>query len=84
MKFRVYVNVMPHDELLDPQGKAILSGLRQLGMTGVEQVRMGKRVALTVEAENEGAAQALARLAAEKLLANRVVESFEVESPRPL
>lgn len=84
MKYRIYVNVMPHAELLDPQGKAILAGLRHLEMPAINDVRVGKRIALVVEAENEAAAQDQARVAAEKLLANPVVENFALETPEPL
>jgi phosphoribosylformylglycinamidine synthase len=83
VKYRIFVNVMPHAELLDPQGKAILAGLRHLEMTGFDDVRVGKRIAVVLEAENETAAQAQARAAAEKLLANPVIESFTLEPPVP-
>ncbi len=84
MKYRIFVNVMPHAELLDPQGKAILAGLRHLEMPAIDEVRVGKRIALVVEAENEAAAPAQARAAAEKLLANPVIENFTLEAPEAL
>jgi phosphoribosylformylglycinamidine synthase len=71
---------MPLAELLDPQGKAIKSGLIQLGMGSVSDVRVGKHIALIIEAENEVAAESIARVAAEKLLANPIVESFTIET----
>jgi phosphoribosylformylglycinamidine synthase len=70
---------MPLAELLDPQGKATKSGLIQLGIGSISDVRVGKRIALIVEAENEVAAESIARIAAEKLLANPIIESFTIE-----
>ena len=72
---RVVVNVMPKPEILDPQGKAVLQALGRIGVTGASQVRQGKRYELDVDATvtetgNQGVA--------EKLLANTVIEDFEI------
>ncbi len=69
---------MPHKELLDPQGKAVMGGLANLGISTVSDVRVGKHIQLTIEAESADAARAAAEEAARKLLANQVMESFEV------
>ncbi len=74
---RVVVDVMPKPEILDPQGKAVTSSLRRLGYQGLE-VRQGKRFEVTVEGELTEARLEQIREAAEKLLANTVIESFEV------
>jgi len=78
MTYIVAINVMPLKDLLDPQGKAVLGGLHNLGLRSVADVRIGKRITLQVEAENEEAAKDIAKEAATKLLANQVMEHFEI------
>ena len=78
MKFTVQVKVMPLKELLDPQGKAVLGGLGNLGMKGIEDVRIGKNITLQIEADNKEAAQQMAEEASKKLLANPVMEYYEI------
>lgn len=70
---------MPLKELLDPQGKAVLGGLGNLGMKGIEDVRIGKSIMLQIEAGSEEEAQQAAEQASKKLLANPVMEYFEIE-----
>jgi phosphoribosylformylglycinamidine synthase PurS subunit len=71
--------VMPLKELLDPQGKAVMTGLKNLGLSNVADVRVGKHIQLQVEAESEENARQLAEEASRKLLANEVMEYFEVD-----
>ena len=78
MKFTVQVKVMPLKELLDPQGKAVLGGLGNLGMKGIEDVRIGKNITLQIEADSKEAAQQMAEEASKKLLANPVMEYYEI------
>lgn len=52
MTYTVQIKVMPLKELLDPQGKAVMGGLENLGLTGVEDVRVGKNITLQVNAES--------------------------------
>lgn len=78
MKFNVHVTVMPLKELLDPQGKAVMSGLGNLGLQSIEDVRIGKSISLVVEAKTKDEAKAIAEEASKKLLANPVMEYFEV------
>ncbi len=78
MKFNVQVKVMPLKELLDPQGKAVISGLGNLGFRNVEDVRVGKNISLQIEAADEAAARKVAEEASKKLLANPVMEYFEI------
>lgn len=68
---------MPLKELLDPQGKAVNNSLHNLGLTGVNDVRIGKSISLSIEAGNRDAAEAIAREACKKLLANPVMEAFD-------
>jgi phosphoribosylformylglycinamidine synthase PurS subunit len=70
---------MPLKELLDPQGKAVMTGLKNLGLSNVADVRVGKHIQLQVEAESEENARQLAEEASRKLLANEVMEYFEVD-----
>lgn len=79
MTFQVQIKVMPLKDLLDPQGKAVLGGLHNLGMTGVKDVRVGKHITLEIEAANEAAAKEIAETASKQLLANAVMEYFEIE-----
>ena len=69
---------MPLKELLDPQGKAVMGGLQNLGLDGVEDVRIGKNITLQVNADSADKAKAIAEEASKKLLANPVMEYFEV------
>jgi phosphoribosylformylglycinamidine synthase subunit PurS len=78
MTYTVQVKVMPLKDLLDPQGKAVLGGLGNLGITGVTDVRIGKHIDLQIEADSPEAAAAIAEEAAKKLLANPVMEAFTV------
>ena len=78
MTYTVQIKVMPLKELLDPQGKAVMGGLENLGLAGVEDVRVGKNITLQVNADSEEKAKAIAEEASKKLLANPVMEYFEV------
>lgn len=78
MTFIAHINVMPLKELLDPQGKAVLGGLRNLGLGNVHDVRIGKHISLQIEASSKEEALQLAENACQKLLANQVMESYEI------
>jgi phosphoribosylformylglycinamidine synthase subunit PurS len=78
MNFSVQVKVMPLRELLDPQGKAVMGGLQNLGIKSVQDVRIGKSIQLQVDAENPEEAKKIAEDASRKLLANPVMEFFEI------
>jgi phosphoribosylformylglycinamidine synthase len=78
MNFSVQVKVMPLKELLDPQGKAVMGGLRNLGLGAVNDVRIGKTIQLQVEAQSADQAKQIAEEASKKLLANPVMEYYEV------
>lgn len=78
MTFAVQVKVMPLKELLDPQGKAVMGGLGNLGLNAIQDVRIGKNISLQVEANSPDEARAIAEQAAKKLLANPVMEQFEI------
>ena len=78
MIFSAEVKVMPLKELLDPQGKAVSDGLKNLGIKNINDVRIGKHINLQIEAETKEEAFAIAEDAAKKLLANQVMEQYEI------
>ncbi len=77
MKYTAHINVMPLKELLDPQGKAVNNSLHNLGLTNVNDVRIGKHISLHVEAAGKDEAEKITREACKRLLANQVMESFD-------
>ncbi|MBK9731453.1 MAG: phosphoribosylformylglycinamidine synthase subunit PurS [Chitinophagaceae bacterium] len=79
MTFTAEIKVMPLKELLDPQGKAVLHGLNNLGIKEMREVRIGKHIRLKIEATDAAEAKILAETACKKLLANPVMEYFEFE-----
>ena len=78
MSFTVQIKVMPLKDLLDPQGKAVMGGLKNLGLNGVEDVRIGKNIDLQIDASSAEEAKKIGEEAAKKLLANPVMEVFEI------
>jgi len=79
MTYNVQIKVMPLKDLLDPQGKAVVGALKNLSITSVEDVRIGKHITLQIEAASEDEAKAIADNASKKLLANPVMEFYEIE-----
>ena len=79
MTYNVQIKVMPLKDLLDPQGKAVVGALKNLSITSVEDVRIGKHITLQIEATSEEEAKAIADNASKKLLANPVMEFYEIE-----
>ena len=78
MNFIAEIKIMPLKELLDPQGKAVLGGLSNLGIKSVNDVRIGKHILLNLEAASAEEAKAIAEEASKKLLANQVMEEFTI------
>ena len=79
MNFVAEIKIMPLKELLDPQGKAVLGGLANLGIKSISDVRIGKHIQLNLEASSAEEAKLIAEEAAQKLLANQVMEDFTIE-----
>ncbi len=77
MKAKVYVTLKP--SILDPQGKTIARALQAMGYDAVKDVRQGKYFELDVEASSVGEAQRTVSEAADRVLANPVIESYRVE-----
>jgi phosphoribosylformylglycinamidine synthase len=67
---------MPHDNLLDPQGKAVSGSMKNLDLPEITNVRIGKHITLQVEAKDKKAAEAKVDQACKKLLANMVMEKY--------
>ena len=77
-RFEVVIDLKPG--LADPQGKAVEDAAPTMGWMGVSDVRVGKHVSLTVEAESEEAARTLVEEMARRLLSNPVIEEFRLLS----
>lgn len=77
MKFLAHINIMPKAELLDPQGKVVVKNLPNVGIEGVEDVRIGKHVTLTLFAKTAKEAEKKVERACSKLLANVIMESYD-------
>jgi phosphoribosylformylglycinamidine synthase len=77
MKFIADIDVMPLKALLDPQGKAVTSSMKNLGLPEIQNVRIGKHITLEVEADNEAAAKIKVDEACKKLLCNQIMEAYE-------
>lgn len=76
MKFNAEIDIMPQDNLLDPQGKVVSSSMKNLGLGAVTNVRIGKHITLQVEAESKEAAEKQVEEACKKLLANLIMEKY--------
>jgi phosphoribosylformylglycinamidine synthase len=68
---------MPLPALLDPQGKAVSSNMKNIGLSSIDNVRIGKHITLEVEAGSQAEAEEQVKTACEKLLANQIMEQFE-------
>ncbi len=76
MKFVAEINIMPHRELLDPQGKTVVKNMHNVDIHGVTDARIGKHISLTLEADSEEAARETVDTACKKLLANMIMETY--------
>jgi phosphoribosylformylglycinamidine synthase len=77
MKARVFVTLK--SGILDPQGKAIEGALKSLGVAGVTSVRQGKVFDIEIAGDDLEQAEAVLKEAADRLLANTVIENYRVE-----
>jgi len=77
-RWQIDVVIMPKPGVNDPEGESILGGLRSLGYDEVRRVRSGKTIQLEVTAASELAAREQAAEMADRLLANPVIEVYEV------
>jgi phosphoribosylformylglycinamidine synthase PurS subunit len=76
MKFKAEIDVMRHDALLDPQGKAVTNSMKNIGLSEIDGVRIGKHIRLFVEADSKALAEEKVDEACKKMLANQIMESY--------
>ncbi len=79
MKFIAEIDVMPLKALLDPQGKAVSHGLGNMGLSEINNVRIGKHITLEIESATRDAAIEKVEEACKKLLSNPIMESFHFQ-----
>lgn len=78
MKFNVVVNIMPLKALLDPQGKAVTSSMKNINIDTIANVRIGKHITMEVEADTKEKAEQIVEKACKELLYNPIMESYEI------
>ena len=76
MKFIAEIDVMPHKELLDPQGKTVVKNMKNIHLQGINDVRIGKHIQMTLEADSKEAAKEKVETACKKLLSNVIMEGY--------
>ncbi|PJJ84527.1 phosphoribosylformylglycinamidine synthase subunit PurS [Mucilaginibacter auburnensis] len=74
--FQAEIDVMPKKEILDPQGKAVTGSMKNLGLSEIQNIRIGKHISLQIEAESEQVASEKVEQACKNLLANLIMESY--------
>ncbi len=79
MHYKATITITLRPSILDPQGKATLQGLRELGYKEVQQLRIGKFIEMQLEAASEEEARQVVQDACERLLANPVMEDYRFE-----
>tara|TARA_B100000575_G_C22823080_1_gene483929 strand:- start:149 stop:400 length:252 start_codon:yes stop_codon:yes gene_type:complete len=77
MKFKAEIDVMPHEALLDPQGKAVSNSMGNIGLPEIQDVRIGKHISLFVDAENKEIASEKVEQACLKILSNQIMETYK-------
>lgn len=77
-KYKAEINIMPLKALLDPQGKAVTGSMKNIGLPEIQNVRIGKHISLELEAPSRESAQKKVEESCKKLLANPIMEFFEI------
>jgi phosphoribosylformylglycinamidine synthase subunit PurS len=77
MKFHANIVVMPQKALLDPQGRTVSANLKNLNLSEIDNVRIGKHITLEIEANNNDLAKQKVEEACKQLLANPIMETYE-------
>jgi phosphoribosylformylglycinamidine synthase subunit PurS len=75
-KFLAEIDVMPKKEILDPQGKAVTGSMKNLGLSEIQNIRIGKHISLEIDADSAETANAKVDQACKNLLANLIMESY--------
>ncbi len=78
-KFKAKVNILLKKAILDVQGKTVERALASIGFDALKNVRIGKRVELEIESDSEKSALSQVEEACEKLIANPIIEDYEIE-----
>ena len=76
MKFKAEIDVMPLAALLDPQGKAVSSNMKNIGLPEIDNVRIGKHITLFIDSDDQSTAEAKVDEACKKLLVNEIMEGY--------
>ena len=76
MKFKAEIDIMPLKSLLDPQGKAVSASMKNIDLSEIDNVRIGKHITLDVEADNLESAEQKVDTACRKMLCNQIMESY--------
>ena len=71
--------IMPHKELMDPQGKTVAKNIGHMDIQGIQDVRIGKHIEMSLLAENEELAQQTVDLSCRKLLTNLITETYSFQ-----
>ena len=79
MKYTANITVMPQKALLDPQGRAVTASMKNLNLSEIENVRIGKHITLEIDATSKEDAKAKVDTACKKLLANPIMETYEFD-----
>lgn len=79
MTFKASIDVMPHKELLDPQGKTVEKNMKNIDLEAINHVRIGKHIEFQLEADNEEDAKKLVDKACKKMLVNVIMETYHFE-----
>ena len=77
--FIAKIIIMPHKELLDPQGKTVANNMSHVHIHGIEDVRIGKHIEMKINANNESEASQIADQSCKKLLANLITETYSFQ-----
>ena len=72
MKFKAEINIMPLKSLLDPQGKAVSASMKNIDLSEIDNVRIGKHITLDVDADNLKSAEQKVDTACKKMLWNQI------------
>jgi phosphoribosylformylglycinamidine synthase len=78
VKFLAEIEILPKKGLLDPQGKAVGHSMKALGLNNIGEVFVGRFITLEIESTDEKAAFESAEIACKKLLANLIMESYNI------
>jgi len=76
MKFTANIDIMPLKALLDPQGKAVTNSMKNIGLSSIDNVRIGRHITLEVDANDQKEAESLVESACKKMLANQIMEGY--------